>query len=169
LPFIFKSLPPNSPRGYNITVPPQLNVSSHQSFNDSNASSVDHEEDTLYIFKRASDVSDSESIFKLIADYFAGGYQVIQKLLSTTVSTLNISVARLTLILTVEMGYNLTLFFNPFMVYTLAAFGGCTNKTLDGFPIEVTTPHFTKFGLNHSYEITALAGRFLVKKKGVFE
>jgi hypothetical protein len=98
------------PRGYNITVPPQLNVSSHQSFNDFNASSVDHEEDTLYIFNQASDISDSESIFKFIADSSAGGFQVIQKLLSTIVSTLNISVAQLTLNLAVEMGYNLTLF-----------------------------------------------------------
>jgi hypothetical protein len=70
------------------------------------------------MFNQSSDASDSESIFRLIVDYFAGGFQVIQKLLSTIVSTLNISVARLTLILTVEMGYNLTLFFNPFMVYT---------------------------------------------------
>jgi hypothetical protein len=106
------------PKGYNITVPPQLNVSSHQSFNDSNASRVGREEDTSYMFNQSSDASDSESIFRLIVDYFAGGFQVIQKLLSTIVSTLNISVARLTLILTVEMGYNLTLFFNPFMVYT---------------------------------------------------
>jgi hypothetical protein len=52
-----KSLLPNSP----------------QSFNDSNASSLDREEDTSYIFNQSNDVSDSESIFKLIADYFAGG------------------------------------------------------------------------------------------------
>ena len=65
-----------------------------QSYNDSNASSLDREEDTSYIFNQTNDVSDSESIFKLIADYFAGGMQIIQKLLSTTVSTLNISVAR---------------------------------------------------------------------------
>jgi hypothetical protein len=40
-----------------------------RSFNDSNASSVDREEDTSYIFNQSNDVSDSESIFKLIADY----------------------------------------------------------------------------------------------------
>jgi hypothetical protein len=39
-----------------------------QSFNDSNASSLDREEDTSYIFNQSNDVSDSESIFKLIAD-----------------------------------------------------------------------------------------------------
>jgi hypothetical protein len=36
---------------------------------------------------------------------------------------------------------------------------------LDGFPIEVTTPYFTKFGLNLSYEITVLAGQFLVERE----
>jgi hypothetical protein len=92
----------NVPFGFYTRFKPKLDfVSSKsllpnppQSYNDSNASSLDREEDTSYIFNQSNDVSDGESIFKLIADYFAGGIQIIQKLLSTTVSTLNISVAR---------------------------------------------------------------------------
>jgi hypothetical protein len=155
------------PRDYNITVPTQLNVSSHQTFNDTTGSSIEREEDTSYVFNQSSDVSDSESIFRFIADHLTGSFQIIQEPLSTTVSTLNISVAQLKLSLTVEMGYNMTLFFNPFMVYTWARFDGCDNTTLDGFPIETTTPYFTQFGLNHSNKsdtITVLAGQFLVEE-----
>jgi Family of unknown function (DUF6060) len=162
------------PRDYNITIPCQLNVSSHQSFvnlsfNDWGVHNIEWAENTSYVFNQSSDVSDSQSIFKFIDDYFARttSLQMIQRPLSTTVSTLNISVVQPKLDLAVEMGHNMTLFFNPFMAYTWGTFDGCDNKTLNGFPIEVTTPYFTRFGLsnsNNSDTNTVLAGQFLVEE-----
>jgi hypothetical protein len=136
------------PRNYNITVPTQLNVSSHQYFNNTYASDYDGEGGASYYnFNQSSDISDSESIFKFIADYHApkypggDGFDVNQSPLEVTVNTYNLSKTQriAPLSLNVTSGYSMTLFYKPYMIYTWATFSGCDNATLDGFPMEVTT------------------------------
>jgi hypothetical protein len=174
---------------YNITLPTRLNISSHYGYNDTdiwNNRSLEgwgnwtrdtpyfdypSEEAASYIFNMLSDVSDTESIFNLVADYWAhppSGYslQVVKAPLETTVSTRNISQKQWMFNLTAGKGTNLTLYYKPSMVYTWATFSGCDNKSLDGFPIEVVTPYFYT-DLNSS--MMALSGQWLTKEVSIYD
>lgn len=153
-------------RSYNITVPTFLNVSSTQAFkNDSTVDtggistwSMEDEEAKTYVFNQSSDVSDCKSIFRQVAEYFEGSFGVVQSPLDITVSTLNFSATQPDLDFTVRSGYSQTLYFKPSMLYTWATFSECDNATLDGFPIEITTPWYS-----HGDTSGIPSGRFIME------
>jgi hypothetical protein len=166
------------PKEYTITVPTQLNVSKAQFFpspKDINVSSVNRQQDQSYALNTSSNSSDVASIFSLVANslyaYKTGpipGYWQVETPLTIVVSTLNITQNRTYqggnfVNLTVPSGYNMTLYYNPFMTFTWGRVSGCDNRTLDGFPMHIVMPYFTQY-IGEFENFTVLAGKFLAEE-----
>lgn len=165
-------------REYTITVQTQLNVSKAQSFpspDDINGSSLDRQQEDSNVFDTSTYSSDVESIFRLVGDDWAskgmdqaGGHWAIETPLTVAVSTLNITQDGILggedfVNLTVRSGYNMTLYYNPFVTFLWGRFSGCDNRTLDGFPINTVMPYYTQY-IGDSGNFTVLAGKFLAEE-----
>ncbi|KAF4634070.1 hypothetical protein G7Y89_g4045 [Cudoniella acicularis] len=155
---------------YVITIPTSINVSSHQTPTEADWPTLQSEEANSNVFNTTSDPDDSASIFTLVASKWAAlglnksttDRWVVPSPQTVTVSTLNITTSNSWVLngsLTVAAGYNMTLYYNPFMTFMWGRVTGCDNESLNAWPVEATMPYY--FVANDSS--TVLAGIFVAE------
>jgi hypothetical protein len=155
-----------TPRDYNITIPILLNITTNQTFEYRNL--IEDIASNSYAFNQSSDVPDVKSIWANPPNAGDVGIQTAQEPQAITVNPLNVSTLPArepgSVNLTVESGYNATLFYNPFMAWTFATFSGCDNASLDGILMEIVAPYFHPgdWGIQPEPNNTVLAGIFYV-------
>ena len=161
-----------TPRDYNITIPIYLNITANLTLYLEGLDGLEAIQANTYAFNQSSDPSDVESIFRLSshswsnpADPEDGSLYPALAPLSIAVNPSNVSTLNDTdprfVDLTVESGWNATLYYNPFITLTMANFSGCDNTSLDVYPMEIVAPYFYTL---HPSNVTILAGRFDVER-----